>query len=85
MVEPLRTALWNEHSISLLLPLGSPPPVPAPGSASYSQQPQQPRNNPEDPEATAATSHELAGSSPFSGQGAADVEACSWQQKGEVS
>ena len=72
-VEPLRTALWSEHSISLMLPPGSPPPAPAPSSLAEEQTAQQGgealrRNNPQDPEVAADASHELAGSSPFSGK-----------------
>lgn len=73
-MEPLRSALWTEHSISLMLPPGSPPPLPAPGSLAEEQLREQGReaslrsNNPQDPEVTADTSHELAGSSPFSGK-----------------
>ena len=71
-VEPLRSALWTEHGISLMLPPGSPPPKPAPGSLAEQMEREERdewlRSNPADPEVAAAASHELAGSSPFSGQ-----------------
>lgn len=50
IADPLRSALWNEHSISLMVPPGTP----------------LPSLNPIDPEAKAGTQAELAGSSPFS-------------------
>ncbi|GAX72763.1 hypothetical protein CEUSTIGMA_g219.t1 [Chlamydomonas eustigma] len=71
-VEPLRSALWSEHNISLLLPPGSPLPSPAAGSNENRLQGamegsrELPRSNPADPETAAAASHELAGSTPFS-------------------
>ena len=71
-MEPLRSALWTEHGISLMLPPGSPPPKPAPGSLAEQMEREERdewlRSNPADPEVAAAASHELAGSSPFSGQ-----------------
>lgn len=67
-VEPLRSALWMEHGVSLLLPPGSPPPTPLTGSLSWEERQKEiPRSNPVDPETKASASHELAGSSPFSG------------------
>ena len=50
IADPLRTALWNEHSISLMVPPGTP----------------SPSINPIDPEAKAGAAAELAESSPFS-------------------
>jgi len=58
VVEPLRTALWTEHRIAMLLPPGAPT---APG-----EPPQQSSASPQSDDNAAATSHELAGSSPFS-------------------
>ena len=55
-----------------MLPPGSPPPKPAPGSLAEQMEREERdewlRSNPADPEVAAAASHELAGSSPFSGQ-----------------
>lgn len=62
--EPLRDALWGDHKLAVLLPPGTripPAPgfVPQPGDEVLLTQ--------DGEEARSATSHELAGSSPFSG------------------
>eukprot|EP00955_Chlamydomonas_euryale_P112053 366109-Chlamydomonas_euryale.AAC.1 len=81
-VEPLRSALWKEHAIGLLLPPGSPTPRLAPTEAAEAAadaaaagrssggdgiEPEVLPANPADPEAADSAIHELAGSSPFSG------------------
>ena len=61
--EPLRSALWGDHKLAVLVPPGVRIP-PAPGMTEYVEEEELTQDG---VEAQANTMHELAGSSPFSG------------------